>query len=380
MIRSLILAIALVLTTAPPSWAQTPWRLADADQISSRTYLILTIPLADVAALTAAAEDIANRYGVVVTAEWPLNSIAVHCLVIDASGSRNIDGLIADMQADAQIRTVQRMQEFDILSESYQDPFFPVQHALTELNIVAAHDRSTGAGVTIGIVDSAIDTSHPDLEGRIVAAKDFVSQIDTKPAEAHGTAMAGVIAANADGSIGMIGIAPKSSVLGLRACWQTGEAPGRCSSFSLARAVNFAILNEVDVLNMSLGGPQDPLLDELIRTAIAKGMVVVAATGEQQTKAFPASIPGVVAAGRRDLGGISVPATDIISTAPDARYRYVSGSSVAAAHVSGVVALLLSNRADLDPDTIKQALKLAMRPTRTQPMLDANEALNIVAK
>ncbi len=381
MMRASLLAIGLVLATVTSLWAQqVQWRLVNADQITESTYLILTIPLDDPTVMSAISDDIETAYGVTVSAEWPLAAIAVHCLVIDASGRGDIENLIADMQDDSRIRTVQRMQSFDILSESYRDPYFPVQHALADMNIVKAHGRSNGAGVVIGVVDSAIDTAHPDLEGRLIDARDFVSLTKTGTAEDHGTAMAGVIAANADGAVGMIGVAPQSSLLGLRACWQPDGAPGRCNSFSLARAVNFAIVNDVKVLNMSIGGPPDPLLEELLQAAIQAGMVVVAATGESETKAFPASMPGVIAAGRYELGAIPAPATDVISTAPDAQYRYVSGSSVAAAHISGVVALLLAKRADLDPGAVTDALKAAMRDSKEQPMLDAYEALNVISK
>ncbi len=378
MIRALMLVGAFLFGAAPVSWAQSPWRLVDADQIASNTYLILTIPVDDVAALAVAVEEIEARYNVTVSAEWPLNSIAVHCLVIDASTNSDIDSLIADMESDASIRTVQRMQEFEILSETYQDPFFPIQHALADMNAVEAHAQSMGSGVKIGIIDSAVDAAHPDLVDRLLTAKNFVSRSDTQAAEAHGTAVAGVIAANADGVIGMVGVAPKALIIGLRACWQRDGAAGRCSSFSLARAVNFAILNDVDVLNMSLGGPPDPLLEELLQKAVSDGMVVVAALGETDVAAFPASMPGVVSAGRRNLGGIPAPATDIISTAPDGQYRYVSGSSVAAAHVSGVVALLLSKQSNLDRSFINQTLTRAIRNTRDGPLLDANEALNLI--
>lgn len=380
MIRAFCLALAITFTSASFAFAQAQWRLADADQIASDTYLILTVPLNEAPALAAVAESIEAAYNVVLAAEWPLNSIGVHCLVMNASASDDIDGLIADLESDDRVRTVQRMQEFDVLSDGYQDPYFPLQHALTDLNIVAAHARSRGAGVVIGVVDSAIDTAHPDLQGRLIDAKDFVSRGGKSDAEAHGTAVAGVIAANADGAIGMIGVAPESSILGLRACWQPDGAPGRCSSFSLARAVNFAILNDVAVLNMSVGGPRDPLLEELLQAAVDAGLVVVAATGETAAVAFPASMPDVIAAGRRELGGIPAPATDVISAAPDAQYSYVSGSSVATAHVSGVVALLLAQQANLKLDVVVNALKSATDMSAEKPMLDAQKALAAVSE
>ncbi|MEM8914310.1 MAG: S8 family serine peptidase [Pseudomonadota bacterium] len=357
------------------------WRLVDADQIASGSFLILTVPMADDTSLTAIATEIESRYGVSLAAEWPLRSISVHCFVMNAEGHSDVDALIGRMEADGQIRTVQRMQEFDTFDavpDRYRDPLLPSQRALTELNIVQAHLKSTGSGVTVGIVDSGIDRTHPDLANRLVEMRDFVATDPTAPPEAHGTAVAGVIGADAENEAGMVGVAPGAELVGLRACWQEADRSGRCSSFSLARSLNFAILNGIDVLNLSLGGPPDPLLEELVTSALDQGAVIVAAWGELAEPTFPASVPGVIAAGRPEYGGLPAPSTDIISTAPGARYGYFSGSSVAAAHVSGVVALLLASRNDLEPDDIARVLDHALTDKDGQTAIDACLALQTV--
>ena len=173
----------------------------------------------------------------------------------------------------------------------------------------------------------------------------------------------------------MMGVAPQAELIGLRACWQAQGEGGRCNSFSLARALNFAILNDVQVLNMSLGGPPDPLLQELIEAAEAAGIVVVAAWGENPEPTFPASMPGVIAAGQGTEHQVPAPAVDVLSTAPDNDYRYVSGSSVAAAHVSGVVALLIARHHDITARDIALALNDAVVMQHDGPMVDACEAL-----
>ncbi|MFK7944048.1 MAG: S8 family serine peptidase, partial [Paracoccaceae bacterium] len=177
---------------------------------------------------------------------------------------------------------------------------------------------------------------------------------------------------------GIVGVAPGAELVGLRACWQEADMPGRCSSFSLARSLNFAILNGIKILNLSLGGPPDPLLEELVISAMKQGTVVVAAWGESNMASFPASLPGVIAAGRRKHGGIPAPYIDVISTAPGGRYRFVTGSSVAAAHVSGVVALMLASRSDLDAREIARVLSGALMEQEGGPLLDACVALQAV--
>lgn len=382
--RGLCLVGALLLGAACAPQAQEaapapPWRLADADSLDRRDHLILTVPLADPAALAAVAGEIERRYGVRLAAEWPLNAISVHCLVIDASGVADVEALIARMRTDAQIRTVQRMQSFQVLALSYADPLFPAQTALALMNAPRAHQGSTGAGVRVGVVDSAIDARHSDLAPRLAEARDFVAREPGEAAEAHGTAVASLIGAEAGNARGMVGVAPGAELVGLRACWQRPDGGGSCSSFSLARALNFAILNRIRVLNLSLGGPPDPLLAELIETALAEGAVVVAAWGEQPEPAFPASLPGVIAAGGVDGGrGLPAPEVDVLSAAPGEAYNYVSGSSVATAHVAGVAALLLAARPELTSAEISHALAASVVTRDGQPTLDACEALRAV--
>ena len=148
-----------------------------------------------------------------------------------------------------------------------------------------------------------------------------------------------------------------------------------CNSFSLARAINFAILNDIDVLNLSIGGPDDPLLTELIEVALAAGIVVVAASGEGDALVHPAALDGVIAAGQVVGQSVPAPMIDVLTTAPGAGHRYASGSSIATAHVSGVVALMLAKDPTLTPLDIAQRLSEAIREIETQPMLNACTAM-----
>jgi subtilisin family serine protease len=370
---------------AAPAQPAPDWRLAQADLIAGDQYLILTIPMDTPEALVAAAADIEARYGVVLAAEWPLASIAVHCLVIDAQAHGDIDALAEQMRTDPEIRTVQRMQSFESLGVAYPGSLAPMQEGLRRINALQAHVISRGAGVRVGVVDTGIDAGHPDLAQRLELSRDFVGKAEQPDGELHGTAIAGVIAADGTRRKGMVGVAPEAAILGLRACWQDGEQEsGRCSSFSLARAINFAILNDVDVLNLSLGGPQDPLLQELITGALNQGMLVVAAWGEQAQPAFPASMAGVIGvAGTPDsqsAEAVMGPAVDILSTSPNGGYRYFSGSSVAAAHISGVAALLKAYKSDLSQTEVARAINKGAKVAASGNDLDACAALRSISE
>lgn len=375
MIRVGILLLLAVMATARPAAAQD-WRLIDADAITPGSFIILTVPADSPETLSAVAAALAADFDIPLSAEWPLNAIAVHCLVFDATGAADIDALLTALQADARVRTAQRIQGFNMSEtvEAAHGALLPLQWALGRMNVMAAHKVTTGEGVRIGIVDSAIDRSHPDLSRRVADTRDFVAALSFGGPEEHGTAVAGVIGADAMED-GIVGVAPGADLVGLRACWQVTGASGLCNSFSLARAVNFAILNDIDVLNMSLGGPEDPLLTELIAAAMDSGMVVVAAAGETEETMFPASLPGVIAAGAAGSDRVPAPMVDVLSTAPGDAHRYVSGSSIATAHVSGVVALMLAASPDLASSDVATHLMGAIHDSQPGPMLDACRAV-----
>jgi subtilisin family serine protease len=162
--------------------------------------------------------------------------------------------------------------------------------------------------------------------------------------ERHGTGVAGIIAAKADNGLGIAGVAPAARLLALRACWQMPASGATvCDSFSLAKALYFAIQQKADVINLSLSGPEDRLLRELLNTALARGSAVIAAFDQKRTNGgFPASVPGVIAVSDAFIGRqvYTAPGRDVPTTEPGGRWFLVNGSSYAAAHVSGLVALV----------------------------------------
>jgi len=132
--------------------------------------------------------------------------------------------------------------------------------------------------VRIALIDTGVDTRHPDLRGRIARVKSFV---DSKPRSSrsfrHGTAMAGLIAAVANNRVGIVGIAPLAQVEVFEACWQlkpdTDEAA--CNTFTLAQALVAALDAGVALVNLSIGGPADPLLSALVEAGLKRGVIFI---------------------------------------------------------------------------------------------------------
>jgi subtilisin family serine protease len=226
------------------------------------------------------------------------------------------------------------------------DPLYPVQPDAKYWHLAEIHHLATGRNMTVAVIDSGVDEHHPDLAGQIALKENFVDG-NSYTAEAHGTGVAGIIAARADNGAGIEGIAPNARLMALRACWQSPDQVTRCSSFTLGKALNFAIEHEAQVINLSLTGPADRLLQRLLDAALERGITVVGAFDPQQVAGgFPASYPGVVAVAEQEEakrvpeGVFMAPGRDIPTTAVGLRWSFVSGSSYAAAHVSGLAALL----------------------------------------
>lgn len=292
---------------------------------------------------------LAKEHGVRFVGFWPMPEIGLDCLIMEAIEGQPVQGVIAQIESDKEVEWAEPVATYQSLGAvSYNDPLFAATPAAIQWHLADLHQTATGKGVTIAIVDSSIDGSHPDLSGQMQVNRNFVEG-RALSAEAHGTGVAGVIAAKANNQLGMVGVAPKARLLGLRACWQQGTT-SVCDSLSLAKALHFAIEKDADVLNLSLTGPPGKLLSQLIAKAIANGMVVVAAIDPtEQDGGFPASSTGVVAVADNlsvtfNQDAFRAPGNGIPTTQPNSKWFTVDGSSYSAAHVSGLFALLIEER------------------------------------
>lgn len=291
---------------------------------------------------------------------WPMPALGLHCILMAVPAGTTAERFADIVGHDARVGWAQQVSEYRTLARN--DPYYPLQTSARALELSDMHGLTTGRGVRVAVIDSGVDETHPDLAGQMAPAQDFIG--DGNRAEMHGTAVAGIIGARGGNGIGTVGIAPDAKLLPLRACRQRrpDAQEASCDTFALAKAFQRAFTAEARVVNLSLTGPPDRLLGALIDRFSARGGVVVAAADRAAPEGgFPASHPQVLAVAGNHFPGASqrllkAPGEEVLTTLPGARWAYVSGDSFAAAHVSGVAALLLARAPSLDADRLAAAL------------------------
>lgn len=292
------------------------------------------------------AARLAREQGLTLLDTWPMPLLGVDCVIMAVPGSEPLDRVAARLARQSGVAWSQPMNEFSAQAAPTGQPndrLFAAQPAARAWQLAALHRLATGAGVSVAVIDSLIDARHPDLVGRVAVTRDFVGA-PASSAEAHGTGVAGIIAARANNGLGIAGVAPEARLMGLRACWQRSPRETVCDTISLARALLYATERRAGVINMSLSGPSDPLIAKLVALAQRRGAAVVAAVDPRTGTGFPALLPGVVRVAQDGVaseraGVYNAPGRDVPTTEPGGRWDLVSGNSYAAAHVSGLLAL-----------------------------------------
>ncbi|OGO39866.1 MAG: hypothetical protein A2147_05625 [Chloroflexi bacterium RBG_16_57_8] len=242
------------------------------------------------------------------------------------------------------------------------DPFLRRQWALEQIGVPVVGVTGGGANVVIAILDTGIDRDHEDLAGTIAGEINLTDSPTARDLNGHGTHVAGIIAAGTGNGIGVAGIAPKARLLNVK----VADDYGLCHPATVARGIIWAVDNGAMVINISLEfrGPA-AVLEDAVDYAWTRGVLVIAAAGNDagDTPVYPAYYPNVIAVsatGRADeLAPLSnhgdwvdfaAPGLSIYSTLPGSRYGYETGTSFAAACVSGLAALAFSAVSDLNGD------------------------------
>ena len=321
---------------------------------------------------------------------WPIKSLDLYCIVLEPPSGISRDTLLTALGRDRRVQLAEPLRNFSVYSgqqdtRKYNDPYVDLQRGFVETAAARAQTATQGAGVEVAIVDTGADAAHPDLKGQI---RDVHNLVDDDASafdrDHHGTEVAGIIGAIADNHIGIVGMAPKATLSVYKACWYPpdSDAGARCNSFTLAKALAAVMDTNARIVNLSLGGPADPLLSRLMQRVLEHHVVIAALPPDGHLDGFPADVPGVIVVNSSGSamdppGVLNAPGNDILTTQPDGGYDFTSGSSMAAAQVSGIAALLMS----LDPALDGRAIHDLLTRTSTVAggVLQVNAAAAVAA-
>ena len=320
---------------------------------------------------TAQADDLARRHRLTLIGSQELPFIGSAVSLFRITDRRPVENVRTEVAADTSVRSVQLNFRY-VLQDQKSVPAEgdPAQYALTKLRLPEAHVLSRGANVTVAVINSGIDITHPELKDAIVESFDALGAKEGP--HVHGTGIAGAIVSHAR----LMGSAPKARILAIRA-FGAAASGAESTSFVILKSLDFAAMHGAQIVNMSFAGPKDALVERGIAAAATKGMVLVAASGNAGPKSpplYPAANPNVIAVSATDAhdrlfpasnrGGhiaVSAPGVDIFLPAPDGKYQMTSGTSFSAAYVSGLAALMMERNPQLGPAEVRAILTRTAR-------------------
>ncbi len=243
---------------------------------------------------------------------------------------------------------------------------------IERIDAVEAHNTSTGSGVGIAILDTGIDSRHEDL--KVAGGYAVVSSRGNYPEpwdddHGHGTHVAGTAAA-LDNKVGVLGVAPDVALYAVKVLAKNGMGTWA----DVAKGINWAADEGIEVLNMSLGGGHSDTVQRAVVYAYGKGSLLVASAGNsgpgEGTVGYPAAYPEVIAVSATDEDDnianfssrgeeieLAAPGVGIYSTLPGNKYGTYSGTSMAAPHVAGVAALVWATDSTLTNASVRGILQ-----------------------
>jgi len=345
--------------------------------VSPRSFVpgrvLAVIPFDSLAGVNATAKKLGTTHGLDVVEVHSLESLNAAVIVFTLREGNDVLGKVAALQPQVLIAQPDFLYATCDGAAQQANPPTQLEYGLALIRADQIGGALTGKGVKIALIDTALDANHPALKGKVVEQADMTGRGFTP--DIHGTLLAGIIVSESQKGVGISGIAPRSEILAIKACQP--EAPqavqAQCWSLTLAKAMDFAIQKKARIINFSIGGPKEALMTRLIDQAVSAGTVMVAAAGNDGPHgqpSFPAALPNVIAvtavdakqqlypdATQGDFIRLAAPGVEIISTSPGSKLLVSSGTSLAAAFVTGTAALVLERHPQLSPLALQSLLE-----------------------
>ena len=284
--------------------------------------------------------------------------------------AREVGTVVAELGGEESLRSIQPNYVYAPQAEAAAAG----QYSLGRLNVDASLDLATSEPIRVAVIDTGIDAQHPDLKGAVESTFDALAGEGGKHVLDHGTSIAGAIAARGE----LKGVAPSVRILSARALDRNDEGVELGSTESVSKAIDWAATSRSRIVNMSFAGPQDPEVHALLAAAHAKGIVLIGAAGNGgplSAPLYPGADENVLAVTATDADdviypmanagvyiAVAAPGVDVLLPAPDGAYAKETGTSVSAALVSGVAALIFERHPAAAPNSIKYWLTATAKP------------------
>ena len=325
----------------------------------------------------------------------------VHAVVIEvpagrvtaAAADRAPDSPIDRVDADRKVRWLHSLPEFNSSAVDADELTRRIKELQSSLPASAgaqpripwgvqrvgapqAWAKTQGAGAAVAVIDTGIDSTHPDLAGQVAGGVNILDPQhpdNWKDDEGHGTHVAGTIAGNGLNG-GLAGVAPKAKLYAVKVL----DKDGNGNYSDVIAGIEWAMNHGIKIANMSLGADEgsDPL-HRAVQAALAKGMIIVAAAGNTGGPVgYPGAYPEAIAVGASDSSDHAAafssrgpqvayiaPGVDILSLKMGGGYVSLSGTSMASPHISGLAALAMAEGANT-PSALRAALDKAARPIK----------------
>lgn len=289
---------------------------------------------------------------------------------LEVPADKTAASFIEELEAQEEVEFAELDYRIELAYTPNDPEFAKLQYHHKKIGTAAAWNHTRGAAdVVVAVIDDGMDVKHSELAGRFIAPYDALNKrAGTISQGFHGTHVAGLIAGAANNGLGGAGVAPLAKVMPI----DVFDNKGVAYTSDLIHGIEHAIKNNVEVINMSLGSYYySKALDQAVQKAHKKGIVIVAAAGNEGTRNayYPAALANVISVGavagndssavfsnRGPSIDVTAPGTDIYSSLPNNLFGPLSGTSMAAPIVSGVAALIKANQPSLSNKEIEKRI------------------------
>jgi subtilisin family serine protease len=292
---------------------------------------------------------------------YVLSGLGLRVFLMRIPAGGDGDEILRQATSDGRPLWVQWDYTHQTLDDSAGSAAAGKQYALAKIRADSLPQAARGQGITVALIDSGVARDHESLDHDNITLIDLIDEKSPPPPETHGTVVASIIA----GSGKVKGLAPAADLLAIRAFSELDPKTGASTSdsFHVAQGISVALERKARIINMSLGGPNDPLVRMAVQQAVLTGVIVIAAAGNSGPDAppcYPAAQRGVIAvtatddkdrlfkgANRGDYVAVAAPGVAVLAAKPgrdkgSSAYDYFTGTSMATGYATGLAAVLLS--------------------------------------